>query len=289
MFDSLHHFLYNNNLWIIPVAWIVGGYFSRRIWVILRARTEAAALGTRPHSRRTPRPQPGDGGPAAPVQQKFLPDKPVPPASVTAGEESHKHKAQAQTLRIRSEDQRHSTLGGSTTEVMPVRGDAPARSESDADADEVGKLFAGLDDTLQPSSNPSTAPTEPQAKSSDSQRRASRLEVLGFHHSIPADKTSAPGTIIAPPETPAPAPGAPALDDILARLDRVLADDQPGKTAAAPAAKSDTPAAPATEVKPPAAKAPMWARADAQDEDIDAKPADPGQQLGLFDEDKKKT
>ena len=77
-------------------------------------------------------------------------------------------------------------------------------------------------------------------------------------------------------------------------LDRVLADDQPAKPASASTTRKDTPAtpaAPAVEAKPPAApapaKAPMWARADAQDEDLETKPADPGQQLGLFDQDKK--
>ena len=297
MFDSLHHFLYDNKWWVAPLALIVAGYFSRRIWRILQSAPEAAVAATRPPSRRTPRPQPADGVP--PVQQQFLPDKPQPPASVVAGEESHKHKAQAQTIRIRSEDQRQSTMGNAPTEVMPPRGEPAAAAD---DADEVGKLFAGLDDALQPSANTSTAPTEPQAKSSDSQRRASRLGVLGFHHSIESNKTPPPGSITAPPEhppaaasAPADASGAPALDDILARLDRVLADDKP---AGAPATRRETPAAPASATAagkptaapaatPPAAKAPMWARADAQDEDLESKPADPGQQLGLFDQDKK--
>jgi len=285
MFDSLHHFLYQNNLWIIPLALIVGGYFSWRIWVILHASPVPAGSLARPQSRRTPRPP---DTPAKPIQQQFLAEK---PASVVAGEESHKHKAQAPTIRIRPEDQRHTTSGGSTTELMPAKGDTPSVG------DEVGRLFAGLDDTLQPAVNPSTAhPDGSEPKSGDSQRRASRLEVLGFHHSIESLKTPPPGSITAPPETPpsptaAPAaPGAPGLDDILARLDRVLADDQPAKPAAlppAPPATSQTPAAPAADAKPPAAKAPMWARADAQDEDLDAKPVDPGQQLGLFDQDKK--
>jgi hypothetical protein len=120
-------------------------------------------------------------------------------------------------------------------------------------------------------------------------RRASRLEALGFHHSIESTKTPPPGTITAPPEVPSTstsAAAAPALDDILARLDRVLADD-PAKPAG-PAPATVPAASPAAEVKP-AAKAPVWARADAQDEDLDAKPpTDPGQQLGLFDEDKNK-
>lgn len=289
MFDSLHHFLYSNNVWIVPLALIVAGFFSRRIWVILHAPADAAA---RPAGRRTPRQLPAaPAAPAKPVQQQFLAGKASPPASVTAGEESRKHKAQAPTIRIRSDDQRPTTIGGTTTEVLP------ARPDEQSVGDEVGKLFAGLDDALKPASEAGTTAEAPPA---DSQRRASRLEVLGFHHSIESTRTPPPGTIVAPPETPAPPPAAaaeaPALDDILARLDRVLAEDQPAKAPAAPAEAAAAPAVPAAPAPAPTpapaadpkpiAKAPVWARADAQDEDL-AKPADPGQQLGLFDEDKK--
>ena len=289
MFDSLHHFLYSNSPWVVPLALIVAAFFSYRIWVILHAQLEPVGLGTGPHSRRTPRPQPADSTPAkplsstgpipsaTPIQQQFLGDKPAQPASTTAGEESHKHKAQAQTIRIRSDDQRHSTSGSSPTELLPNKGDEASVG------DEVGKLFAGLDDALQPA--PEAGASADTSRSSDSQRRASRLEVLGFHHSIESNLTPPPGSITAPPETPP----SPALDDILARLDRVLAEDQPAKPAPAAAAaqQAKTEVLTATDAKPPAAKAPVWARADAQDEDLETKPVDPGQQLGLFDGDKK--
>jgi hypothetical protein len=137
MFDALHHFIYDFRGIVLPVALITGAFFSYRMWAVLK---QDAAPDARPQSRRTPRSLAAGG---KPEQQQFLPEKPTPPASVTAGEESRKHKAQIGTIKIRADDHKRTTIGSASTELLPVPSEPSV-------GDEVGKLFAGLDDTLQP-------------------------------------------------------------------------------------------------------------------------------------------
>ena len=96
--------------------------------------------------------------------------------------------------------------------------------------------------------------------------KAGRLEELGFHRPTQTDANAA--RAVSNPGKPTEAANGPELDDILAKLDKVL---------------SDKPAAPGLATT----KAPLWARADATDEDVVPKP-DAGKQLGLFDSGKDK-
>ena len=241
MLDSLHQFLYNARFFVLLVTVPVGLYSAWRCFAALTAPTTAP---TRRVPARPPGAPPKQPSAGQPVQQNLL----TPPASVEAGKESHINKAVASTVRIDSSDLRRTS--GSDAAVI----DKPT-----AVADEVDRLFAGLDDQLKPA-------TTPEERTAEALAKAGRLEQLGFHRPTQTDANAVRPA--SNPGKPTEAANGPELDDILAKLDKVL---------------SDKPAAPS----PAATKAPLWARADATDEEVEPKP-DAGKQLGLFDGNKDK-
>jgi len=290
MFTAIHQFLHD--IW--PLVFLVTIpltlYYGWRIWTIL---TTPVQPKTAPVRRPGARPvSPKGATSTAGVQQNLLEQR---TSASQIGEESRRAKAQEPTIRIGSGDLRpDSAPKHGTADLLSGR----AKKDADAD-DEVGALFAGLDDRLTPKDLP---------PAKDVHARATRLEELGFHHSIPkegAGAVSAPTPSSSQPATPtmpanrSDAPTevapmeAPQLDDILARLDKVLGEDA-ASAPAAPAPTSTTPPAPQTtpqttpQAAPPPPKAPSWARADATDDDLDAPEngAEKGKQLGLFDRNK---
>jgi hypothetical protein len=286
MLDSLHQFLYDARLFVCFVTVPVGLYSAWRCFLAVSSPADDAsappgARTTRRMPSRPPGAPPARPGTDKPVQQ-LISDKPSgAPASVEAGEKSRLNKALASTIRIDSGDGR-STTGGDVAVAKPAEGKSVA--------DEVGQLFAGLDDKLQPSAEAPKAKLTPAERSADALAKAGRLEQLGFHHPTPKDGTRV--RAVSDPSKPTEAANGPELDDILAKLDKVLAEKPAAAPVAAPlqapAAAAPAPAAaPSTPTATPAPKAPLWARADASDEDVDAKP-EPGKQLGLFEEGKDK-
>lgn len=305
MFVAIHQFLHELQWLVLLITLPTGTFYA---WKFYNALTTPVK---KPVTTRRAAAQPVKPGG---VQQNLLEKSAA--SSSKVGEDSRKAKAQEPTIRIGTDDQRVATKPHSTTELL-------GKKSADDDDDEVGQLFAGLDDQLTPKSK--LPPAEPK----DVLTRASRMAELGFHHSIPSDvvrPTDAPtdsgdhdriatardasqGATEAAAQKPTTAPDAtdsdddsPQLDDILARLDRVLGDE-PDAPAAAPATTvstsseaqkpADAPAdkaKPATETvsNPPAATTPAWARADITDDDIDddkskGSSSDSGRQLGLFD------
>ncbi len=277
MFSAIHQFLHDLRLLVLLVTLPTAIFYGWRFYGLLMTPTRhKSALIRRPGARPVP---PKAATSTAGVQQNLL-DKTTGHGSAprAVGEESRKAKAQEPTIRIGSADQRPDSSPKHATADLLGRPSAK-------DDDEVGALFAGLDDRLSPK---------------DAHTRASRLEELGFHHSIPSDAPSAPAkpTETAGAKASTPTEAAPQLDDILARLDRVLGDEPtapapipaPGATTATPAPPTAlTPSAAAVSAPPPPPpKAPSWARADVTDNDLDApvKTDDEGRQLGLFDREK---
>lgn len=279
--SALHQFLFDLRWLVLLITLPTGLFFSWKIWLIVSTPTPKQP---RTGTVRRPQPRPAGAPPSTTsgVQTNLL-DK------TTAASTATKPK----DVRVGSADVRPDTKPVATDQLLPKR----------TDDDEVGKLFDGLDDSLTPKAK--TPPAPPKAVG----ERVSRLEELGFHHSIPKEQvkpTEAPGdnrSGTATPAAPTPPPTrpsteaeAPQLDDILARLDKVLGDDgdtpKPSVPAptAPPANEATTPKAPTTQdATTPSAppKAPAWARPDVTDEDLDSDKPDPGRQLGLFDERKK--
>ncbi len=126
----------------------------------------------------------------------------------------------------------------------PVKPAAKATTDDDAAAE---SLFAGLE----------AKPAAPVDPAQEATRKASRLAELGFHHSI---DTQAAKPL---PEEAKPRTQTAELDDILKRIDKVLADSVPAS--AAPAA---TPAPPAAAPLPIPSPTPV-----AAGDDIAASPA----------------
>jgi hypothetical protein len=311
---AIHEFLHDIRWVVLLVTLPTGLYYSWRFWSQLTAPPPQPTTSrvTRPGAKPVAKP----GSPAAGVQQNLLEKSSAGSSSSAAGEAARKIKAQEPTIRIGTDDKR--------PESKPAH-DTNDLTKTQAEDDEVGQLFAGLDDQL--------TPKPPPAPPKNALQRATRLEELGFHHSIPSEEGGVateppkdrPATGSTAPAAPSTAPAAPPasdamddspqLDDILARLDRVLGDDSAedagGATAAStesagedetsptesatPTASAAAPAttpAPPTEVKPatslppPPPKAPAWARADVTDEEIEGDDKPPGRQLGLFDREK---
>ena len=129
-----------------------------------------------------------------------------------------------------------------------VKPAAKATTDDDAAAE---SLFAGLE----------AKPAAPVDPAQEATRKAGRLAELGFHHSI---DTQAAKPL---PEEAKPRTQTAELDDILKRIDKVLADSVPGSTAPAaapaPAAPAQPAAAalPATPALPAAAVTPVTAPA----------------------------
>jgi hypothetical protein len=143
-----------------------------------------------------------------------------------------------------------------------------------------------------------SAPVSPGAPVAESKtgliRKATRMEELGFHPGTNPAADGAPAAAATPPGAPGasdiPRSQTAELTSILERIDKFLAEDQPAATPAT-AATTPAPAAPAKAEEPPreasaapstaapggetalAKKAPpLWARPDAQDEDVEPPP-----------------
>jgi hypothetical protein len=118
-----------------------------------------------------------------------------------------------------------------------------------------------------------TDATDQEVVNGSLRRKASRLEELGFHHGIDPSDPTKPIDPHEPPHTQTA-----ELTNILERIDKFLAEDNPAETTA-----PTTRAAPATPAAPvprpatttdapvdPGKKAPpLWARPDVMDEDVD--------------------
>ncbi len=115
--------------------------------------------------------------------------------------------------------------------------------------------------------------------------KIARMEEIGFHHQIESDKVvpQVPAAAVVAEskaaDTPTPAAAVPRsqtaeLDDILRRIDKVLADGSTptptdGAAIIAPAPAAAVSPVPAATEKP---TTPAWARPDVLDEDLEAKP-----------------
>ena len=204
----------------IPGLLIAGGYVA---WKTLFAEAPVKAAPPKPQSL-TPR------RPMAPVPT-------TKPKSLAVGQNEHQSRGEAKTVKVPA-----------APSVTPA---APAVKVSAINDDEAkDSLFAGL--------GVATAPDETPAQKEESTilRKAERMEELGFHlqarsQPIPGRATdsddqnktellkvvpssSAVETQTIPsPAAAAPAPAAPSaprtqtqeLDDILSRIDKVLADN----------------------------------------------------------------
>lgn len=219
---------------------------------------------------------------------------PIAPSKGTDGKPSTEALPSPPAPPVATSKPRISTGGTSVVEGKP----------SDADAAALDSLF-GNSGKADGADTATGLPGE--TKTGAIKRKASRLGELGFHHSIqPEDTESGSKPAIAA----APRSSTAELTSILERIDKFLAEDTPPKatealkpveaTKAGPAASaivatapvdqaqvktepipaSPSVPAPATEAmtnnateKPEATKKtqPLWARADAQDEDV--KPA----------------
>jgi hypothetical protein len=295
---AIHQFLYDHHWWIVVI-------FAPILLISLRTvLVGLAASGGSPQTATTR---------AMPTPLRPSPSRPVPPpvsespgsdvpSSVEVGVASRINRGQQKTVRL------------------PPRPEAP-RSTTELDRLDTEPLggIAAAD-----AAAPAEAPAAPGTHTSEIRRQASRLEELGFHHSIESTEHNAAPKVeeavaarrlselgLAPVEAAAESaePSASAeLDDILARLDKALGQEpdevravpmasaspmasapaatqlEPVVAANPPQAKDDPSPAPAAT--PPATTAPLWARADAFDEDVDAKAGEAKpRQMGLFDQD----
>lgn len=150
----------------------------------------------------------------------------------------------------------------SADKVLPgARPTSAAGDRTVTEADAMEGLFSGLkgkrDETKtdSPTDNRGDSDTvDPKALRPGTSviKRVNRLEEIGFHHQIPSDKLPAqsppaPGQV----DPPKPRTQSAELDDILKRIDKVLADS--------PTASSAPPSAPQSErlaVRPPSERLP---------------------------------
>ena len=266
--------------------------------------------GPRPGGAKTPTPIPPGG------KQEVL------PSSLEAGIAGHAQRAAAKTAKIPTPPARVNESQAPTDIIPPTvpRGATPpptARIDkalpppepaiigsASSDDAALADLFGGV--------AKAEAPEGPQPTEGElNRRKATRMEELGFHHSIASDTvTGAPGAIAPTGDTSKPADPPRSqtaeLTSILERIDKFLAEDQPAPSIEKPADKATDritakvdpkPATTAITPKPaeaPAASAPaetpankktqpLWARSDVQHEDLekdkkDAKDKPPEQQ-----------
>lgn len=240
-------------------------------WFVTVKRREAAAAANRKSTAMPTRPVPPLPRAATPAGSSTTK---VAAASVNPGLAAHQQRALAKTAKLPP-----------ATPAAPVAPPKAIPAAKPVDDDEaMNTLFAGV---------AKTAPTPAE----DAERKVSRLQELGFHHSIsPSDPKAASANPVAPRTNTA------ELNSILERIDQFLADEpkdtaKPTVPVAAPAAAHkpsdavDTQAktepmvaTKAAETKPEQQKTtPLWARPDAVDEDVTAsdKPAE-GEQQRLF-------
>ncbi|MBA2479859.1 MAG: hypothetical protein H0V44_04285 [Planctomycetes bacterium] len=273
MIDTLHEYR-----WVILVVDILAWVWL--FWALNRSPTlPATALASGPSSKPLGR-KPGDI-----VPQHRTTTGPLAP-SIEAGKAEHHLRSAAATAKLQP-----ITDGGAKakpTESLKAVPPPPPTPEqlklaeqklpssprptttSGDDNDAMEGLFASLKPTPEASTNPGTGVI----------KKANRLEELGFHHEIQSDRLPA-----SPAEPPKPRSQTAELDDILKRIDQVLADNPAPAAPAAPAARTPDPVTPKSPAAiapaspsapaqiPPAApvakKTPSWARADIQDEDLE--------------------
>lgn len=236
-----------------------------RAWLQNGAATAEDARRPAPLIR--PGPKPGSSGSST--------TKMVAP-SVNAGLAAHQQRGLAKTAKLPAADRPATPAIPSPAIPVAKPPSAPAKPADDDDA--MNTLFAGV---AKPDASPAA----------EAERKVSRLQELGFHHSInPSDPTAKAANPTAPRSNTA------ELNSILERIDQFLADEpKDGTKAEAPPAKPvetvDTQAKtePLVAVKPADARpdqqktTPLWARPDAVDEDVTKgeKPAE-GEQQRLF-------
>lgn len=261
---------------IALIALVVSVANFARVWLRSTAATETP--------RRPSGPLPRPTGAAKPHPAGSSTTKVASP-SVNAGLAAHQQRGLAKTAKLPAATDRPATPAVPPTAV-PAPTPAPAKPSDDDDA--MNTLFAGV---AKPDATPAA----------EAERKVSRLQELGFHHSInPSDPTSKPASPTAPRSNTA------ELNSILERIDQFLADEpkdgsKEGSKAEAPAAPASAPPKPTEPVdtqaktepmiaaKPAEAKTdqqkttPLWARPDAVDEDVTQldKPAE-GEQQRLF-------
>ena len=288
-----------------------------RAWLFTPSKAPATRHSTVSPIRKAPSPLAKPGAPsatppkpgAAPVgKQEILPN------SLDSGVVGHQKAAAAKTVKLPSVPPK-GTDGQPATEAMsspppaiPVVTSKPRISTggtsvvegkpSDADAAALDSLFGN--------SGKADAPDAPlgipgETKTGAIKRKASRLGELGFHHSIEPDDTESGSK---PAIGAAPRSSTAELTSILERIDKFLAEDTPPKateslkpldstkpeTAATPTpvkapkpvdqaqVKTEPVKAAADKPDPTKKTQPLWARTDAQDEDV--KPSAGGDDKG---------
>lgn len=203
----------------------------------------------------------------------------------------------------------HQRAGSAKTVKLPVTPTKPADHATPAPSDVASppadrievKTGPGHDTTAiklssQDDTKTQAAPGIEGGRSTDSKtgllRKASRMEELGFHVGVHPEDSSAPAGDAPVKTAELPRSQTAELTSILERIDKFLADDQPAAatdkpkmseppamTTAAPPVSAPVatpaPSQPAAPAETPATKKtqPIWARADALDDDVEHPPS----------------
>lgn len=260
---SLIEFIQDNRWWVLAICLPLLVIYGRVLFM--------AALGsggtkrqtlTRPPTvplRKMP-PKPGSqiktGPPSSIAKPPSLATPPpegrqeVLPGSLDAGVSGHQKAGSAKTVKMPVATPKPTDLPSPTAKI------SADKIDDDTTNEEMDGLFGGLvDDDLKDEKAPAKeadefVPPPGETQTGAIKRKASRLQELGFHHSIPSDdltdkpKTpaspSAATTIIPPVSSAAatttpPTTGTPEtprsstaeLTNILERIDKFLAEDTP--------------------------------------------------------------
>lgn len=273
MLEALHEKLYAIRWLVLVVALIPLFIYGR---VLVRMLFAGAPGDTGPVGPPRPAMPPLRRAlPAAQPQAPVAAPRPAAPAGVLdAGIAGHQQRGVAKTAKI--------PLTPSAPPAAPPRPAAPPAakaSEPLAPSTEDEQAMVGLFGAPKREVTSATATADQAAvkeKTGAQHRTASRLEQLGFHQGTDAGDAAKPIVPNAPPRTQTA-----ELTNILERIDKFLAEDQPADAAAAPATPAARP--PTTDAQAPADPGkkppPLWARPDVMDEDVDVtgkeKPANP--------------
>jgi hypothetical protein len=271
MLEVLHEWLYAIRWLVLVLALIPLFIYGRVLARVLFAGADGDATPNRPTR------------PAMPLLRRALPvaqpRAPIaaPPAesagSLDAGVSGHQQRGMAKTAKL-------PLASPAAAPVAPPTARASEPAGPSADDLAMEGLFGSAQREV--TSATDAASQESVKEKPGSQRRtASRLEQLGFHQGADSGDPTKPIVPNEPPKTQTA-----ELTNILERIDKFLAEDNPAD-AAAPAAPAAKPAAPpsrppttaAAPVDPGKKAPPLWARPDVMDEDVDVadqeKPADP--------------
>jgi hypothetical protein len=235
---NLIEVIQDHRWWVLAVCLPLLAIYGR---VLVRAAFGTGAPATKPLTapvRRVP-PRPPSTVKPAPTPPEGRQE--VLPSSIDAGLSGHQKAGAAKTVKLPAVPPKPTDAPGNRVASAKPSTDLP---RDDGEAEAMDGLFGKRD--------------EPPAETATHaiRRKASRLQELGFHHSIASDQVPsappAPGVNqdLAAPAAPAPmftTPGSPAaprsstaeLTSILERIDKFLAEDTPSKpsptVAAAPA------------------------------------------------------